>query len=329
VTSNRNNAHDDHHPARRDILKRTAAVTGALVTTNTLRARKNQPASSRGDLCLFSKPLHNRPVRDLPDLLHDLGIDALDLTVRPGGHVLPDRVEEDLPAAHEHLTKAGIRIPMITTGITDADKGNAKAIIETASKLGIRCAKLGYYRYGNLAKMADTLADVGRKLNAIAAMCRVHGVQAGFHNHSGGYVGAPLWDVWQLINPLPPEAIGSYFDIRHATVEGGDAAWRINMHRLAPRIVMMAVKDFRWHKTDKGWRVVNVPLGEGMIHLDQALHIAKAANFTGPVSLHMEYMHGGDHHPTLDSDADKTNLSAIRKDWQTLKSALKQTGLIR
>jgi sugar phosphate isomerase/epimerase len=100
------------------------------------------------------------------------------------------------------------------------------------------------------------------------------------------------------------------------------------MHRLAPRLIMMAVKDFLWQKTPKGWRVEDAPLGEGMIHLDHALEIAKASNFTGPVSLHMEYMHNNDHTPPIDSEADRANIKAIRKDWQTLKSALNTTGLL-
>ena len=44
-----------------------------------------------------------------PEILSDgaaetmraLGYDAIDLTLRPGGHVLPERVAEDLPKAAE------------------------------------------------------------------------------------------------------------------------------------------------------------------------------------------------------------------------------------
>ena len=177
---------------------------------------------------------------------------------------MPERVADDLPRAYELFKSAGVSIPMITTGILDADKGNAESIIRTAGQLGIRYAKLGYYSYGNFKEIEKTVADVRARVRDVAALCQAHGVQAGFHNHCGKSVGAAMWDVWQIIRDLPPPAVGSYFDFRHATVEGGDGGWRIGMSLLAPRIVMIAVKDFLWYKDEKrGWRVRNVPLGEG------------------------------------------------------------------
>lgn len=319
---------DEQRSTRRSILRGTVAAAGTLAAGGALRAPAQRSEPARCSLCLFSKPLHNRTFQQLPEILQHLDIDAVDLTVRPGGHVLPERVEEDLPAACELLREAGIRVPMITTAIVDAGEDHAAAIISVASRLGIRYAKLGYYRYGNLTRMADTLAEVAGKLKAVAALCGRYDIRAGFHNHSGNYVGAPLWDEWELLQPLPPDAIGSYFDIRHATVEGGDGGWRINMHRLTPRIVMLAVKDFIWQKTDKGWRAQNVPVGAGMVRLDESLRIAERAAFAGPVSLHMEYMHGGEHLPSIDSASDKANCAAIRKDWNVLKTAMKQRGML-
>ena len=134
--------------------------------------------------------------------------------------MLPERVADDLPREHELLRSAGVAVPMITTGIVDADKDNAEAIITTAGRLGIRYAKLGYYPYGDLHHIQETLADVKARLRDVAALCRDHGVQAGFHNHAGSTVGAALWDVWELIRDLPADVVGSYFDLRHATVEG-------------------------------------------------------------------------------------------------------------
>ncbi|MDL1890906.1 TIM barrel protein [Nitrospirales bacterium NOB] len=169
----------------------------------------------------------------------------MDLTCRPGGHVLPERVTEDLPKAHELLKAAGIRIAMITTAMTDADEAHAEAIVQTAAKLGIRYAKIGYFPYQDLKKIQETLVDARAKLRDLAMLFRQHGLRAGFHNHSGMNVGAAMWDVWHLIRELPPEAIGSYFDLGHATAEGGASGWKIGMHLLMPRIIMLAVKDVR------------------------------------------------------------------------------------
>ncbi len=54
-------------------------------------------------------------------MIAESGFRAVDLTVRPDGHVLPERVEDDLPRAVETLRRSGLTVPMITTAITDAN----------------------------------------------------------------------------------------------------------------------------------------------------------------------------------------------------------------
>ena len=46
-----------------------------------------------------------------------VGFDGVDLTVRSKGHVLPERVAEDLPKAVRTIRARGRQVPMITCGI--------------------------------------------------------------------------------------------------------------------------------------------------------------------------------------------------------------------
>ena len=93
------------------------------------------------------------------------------------------------------------------------------------------------------------------------------------------------------------------------------------MNLLAPRIIIVAVKDFIWDKDPKrGWQTKNVPLGEGMVRGEEAFRQLKKLQFAGPISLHMEY---GQRVPPVGSDADKANLVSIRKDLPFLRSLLK------
>src|SRR5258708_28380065 len=43
-------------------------------------------------------------------------------TLRPGGHVLPERVTEDLPKAAEIIKKAGLKFPMCTADIIRSEE---------------------------------------------------------------------------------------------------------------------------------------------------------------------------------------------------------------
>ena len=49
----------------------------------------------------------------------DLGFDGLDITVRPKGHVLPERVVVDLPEAVDAMMGFGMKPGMITTEVWD------------------------------------------------------------------------------------------------------------------------------------------------------------------------------------------------------------------
>jgi len=311
---------------RRHLLQAAGVAATAGVLPATPRAAAASQPVGKPALCLFSKALQNRPVDALPAMLHDLGIDAIDLTVRPGGHVLPERVADDLPRAYELLTAAGIAMPMITTGITDADKDHAEAILATAAKLGIRYAKIGYYHYGDLHKIPATLADAGSRLRDVAALCKRYGLTAGYHNHSGNFVGAALWDVWDLIRNLDASAIGSYFDLGHATVEGGYGGWRIGLNLLISRIVILGLKDMRFGQDPKkGWIPDWGPLGEGMVRFDEALKRLKEHGFAGPVSLHVEY---GAYTSPVGSEEDRKNIEYIRHDWAFARQAIKKAKLL-
>jgi len=325
--------HCAQHLNRRDLIKSAALLAGGLsIQSDSAASAAVQPQLTQAERprksspCLFSKPLHNRKFTELPALLNELGINAVDLTCRPAGHVLPERVADDLPRAVEMLEAAGISVPMVTTAVIDAGQDHAEAIIRTVGKLGIRHIKLGYYEYKDLRQITQTIAEARRRMKDIAALCRDHHVHAGYHLHCGKRIGGGLWDVWHLLLNTPSEHLGAYFDLRHATVEGGDAGWEIALNLLAPRITMLALKDFVWSKNEKGrWKPDDVPLGTGIVRLDYGLRQLKQLEFAGPISLHVEYASGS---TEVGSDQDKKNLSDIRRDWQTMNEALRRAKLV-
>lgn len=135
-----------------------------------------------------------------------------------------------------------------------------------------------------------------------------------------------MWDGWHLLLGTSAIDAGFYFDLRHATVEGGDAGWQIGLNMLARRITMLALKDFVWKKDEKGrWRVEDVPLGEGMVRLEDALRQIKELGIVGPVSLHVEYVN---FKAPVGSDQDRKQVEDIRRDWQTMNAALQRAGLV-
>jgi sugar phosphate isomerase/epimerase len=246
-------------------------------------------------ICLFTDHLDDfgYSYADVARMLKQLRIAGPDLTVRPGGLVLPKRVGEDLPKAVAAFGDAGLTVPMISTGLTSANDPAANATLSTAGKLGIRYFKLGYYGYDDVEQWQARLAATRKNLEGLLSLSRRAGLIAGFHNHSGASVGGALWDSWELLSGLAAEAIGFYFDAAQATIEGGNHAWKLGLARLAPRLVMVAIKDFVWEKSGGHWRTRWVPLGQGMVRWTEFFAMLRKIPFDGPISLHIEYDPGG------------------------------------
>jgi L-ribulose-5-phosphate 3-epimerase len=267
---------------RRDFLT-LAAVARVAAATSDLSSR----------ICLFTDHLAGFSYDEVARMLKDLGITGPDLTVRRGGLVPPDQVGSELPKAHAAFVERGLSIPMITTEITSASDPNALAVLETAAKLKIRHYKLGYTRYGDLSRWRETMAETRAKLQELAKVNLRLGLHGGMHNHAGDSVGCCVWDNIEILEAVDQAAFGFYFDPAQATIEGGKLGWNLSFRRVMPRLVMVAIKDFIWEKSDKGWRTRWVPLGEGMVNWDAAIPLLKTAKFPGPISLHIEYDPGG------------------------------------
>jgi len=310
--------------SRRGFLSAVVQTTAAVGMTGLLaeaRVKGQGQARDRAlDVNVFSKCLQWLDYPGMAGIAAEAGFDGVDLTVRAGGHVLPERVEDDLPKAAEAAAQAGIHVRMIVTDITDPRDARTERILQTAGRLGVRHYRLGYYRYNDSDPITAQLDEIKPRLRDLAAMSSQHGVPATFQNHSGvGYVGAPLWDLHYLLHDLDPRWMGVQFDIRHAVAEGG-LTWPVNLRLLARSINTLAVKDFYWARQGGGWTTRDCPLGAGMVDLPEYARMLRRCGVSGPVSLHFEYPLGGAEHGAREiAVARKTVLDALRSDLERLR----------
>ena len=305
--------------SRRDFL----AVASAARSATIRMPRDGSSASAargpyKGKLCLFSKPLPEMDWRRLARAAKRVGFDGIDLTVRPGGHVLPESAAEDLPKAVSIIREEGLDVPMITTALVSASDPAARAILSTAGKLSIPFYKPGYYMY-KLVDVRKELERAGNEFRGLVELGKQFGMQAGYHNHEE-YVGAPVWDMATVIETLDPNWGGYYFDVRHATAEGGVGCWKIAANLVLPRLKMAAVKDFYWEKTAKGWRDQNCPLGEGMVDWKYYFGALAQAGFQGPISLHLEYEIPG----ATAAEKEDNTLASLKRDLEYLKARIQE-----
>ena len=323
-----------------------------MASFSTLLSSEERGSKSSGRLPIiyFSKHLQWLDWEHMAETAAELGFDGIDLTVREGGHVLPERVQQDLPKVAKIVRKAGLDIPMITAGIVDANTPGAEAIIRTASEVGISRYRWGWFSWSENEKVPDLsnfsasiekpsgllidvpgrLTQLKKRVAALATLNEKYKVCAMYHNHSGGMVGGSVWDLWMLIKDFDTRWVSSNFDIGHATVEGGLSGWVTSTRLMSPFMRGLAIKDFKWGKNAKGnWEPLWCPLGEGMVNFPAYFAMIKETKFSGPVQLHTEYPLGGVENGARTLTMDKAEIfSIIRKDLNTLKGWMRQAQLI-
>ncbi len=239
-------------------------------------------------LNLFSKGMEWLDYDAFTDVVLAAGCQGIDVTVRDGGHVLPQNVERDLPKLVDIAKKKWLQVPLMVTSITSATDPFAEQIIQTAAQLGITAYRMGYFRYDPKRNMTEYLQACATKLQGLANLNQKYGIQAGYQNHHGAYIGAPVLDIWQLISRVDQRYVSLQYDTAHAQVEGV-FSWPIALQLVKGRIGSLALKDFRWELAGSKLRVTPVPIGEGSVDFSAFFQTVQAERIQVPFTLHVEY----------------------------------------
>jgi len=136
-------------PTRRGFMEAASGAVLAALATGTASAARarseagREAAGSAGarSYCFFSKHLPDLNWTDLAAATIDMGFDGIDLTVRPKGHVPPERVAEDLPRAFDAIRAKGTTISMITTELTSASQPTAWAGSRAGRRPSVRARR--------------------------------------------------------------------------------------------------------------------------------------------------------------------------------------------
>ncbi|MBI3875946.1 MAG: sugar phosphate isomerase/epimerase [Verrucomicrobia bacterium] len=297
--------------SRRQFLA-TSAASAALAFTETSTAFAQQAAAKRFPLIAFSKPFQQFSADDTADFVAEVGWDGIECPVRAKGQIEPERVEDELPKMVEAMKKRGRDVAIITTDVKNPGQPLTQKVLRTAAKLGIKRYRLAFWKYTKDRPIPAQLADIKAELRDLAALNKELGLQAGFQNHSGAdMVGAPVWDIYELIRDLDPKLVGICFDIGHATIEGG-YSWPTQARLMEPHLTAVFVKDFIWKKTDKGWAREWCQLGNGAVNKAFFQTLKKSA-YAGPISQHHEYPVPADR---------KAMLAMMKQDLQVLREWL-------
>lgn len=162
-------------------------------------------------ITVFTKPW-TEPLAGLAQKLAGLGLDGVELAVRPGYQVAPDeQVAAGLREAVRIFDAAGLVIDSITSTVNER-------IIGACGDAGIGLIRImvpidmqqGY---------AASVAALRLQLDAMLPHLERHGVAIGVQNHYGYFVGSAA-GLMQMIGAYDPARVCAVLDMAHCAVAG-------------------------------------------------------------------------------------------------------------
>jgi L-ribulose-5-phosphate 3-epimerase len=310
--------------SRRSFLKKSILMGSLFPVYRNLSSIINTGAVNPLKIHIFSKHLQFLNYKDMADAAAEIGFDGIDVTVRPNGHVLPERVENDLPKAVEAIRKVGYTPLMIVTAVQDASDNTDKKVLDVAAKLGFKYYRMNWFSYPDEKSMPATIELFQQKVKELSYLNKQLGLTGCYQNHAGKLVGSSLWELWELLKDADKQHMGVQYDIRHAVVEGG-LSWQNGLRLIQPQIKTLTIKDFKWEMKNGVWDVQNTPMGEGMVDFKTYFKLLKQYQINVPVSLHFEYPLGGAENGETQLTCDKKDVfKAMKRDLQKVHELWKQ-----
>lgn len=313
---------------RREFISTVAAAGAAIPFLNSGNMDINTPQASKYPIRLFSKPIDSYDFGFMCEVTSKCGIGGFDMTVRPGGKIVPEKVENDLPKLVAEAKKFNLAFDMMVTSILSASDPFTDRILKTASSSGIKFYRFGWADYDLKAGIIESIKKYHNELVSLTGLNKKYRIAGSYQNHAGPRLGGPVWDLYELLKDLPREFTGAQYDVRHAMVEGANT-WMLGMRLIANNINTLAIKDFTWQNVKGKAEAVTVPMGEGMVNWDTFFQMVRELNIVGPLTLHIEY-------PLLENGDEKLSLTQqqaiivkkIKKDTDFVKSYLQKYQLV-
>ena len=235
-------------------------------------------------LCVFTKPWRDVPLRDLGALVRRLGFRAVELPVRPGYQVVPERAMTALPEAVRVL----------------ADRGVAVASVAASPEYGIieACARAGVPLIRDMARVLPgeryTEAEVRLRTEyaLLGSALAGAGVRLGIQNHAGSFVPNAL-GLRALLSDLDPASFVAVWDAAHEALAGMAAQYALDV--IGSRLGMVNLKNGYWQRAadpataGQAWKIVWVGGRDGLARWDKVVQLLRDRGYSGVICLTAEY----------------------------------------
>jgi sugar phosphate isomerase/epimerase len=183
---------------------------------------------------VFTKPW-KMPIPEQGTYVHALGFDGIELPVRPGYPIEPERVAQ-LPKAARQLAEEGVQIESVA-GPTD------EATIAACAEAGVPIIRT-MVRVGPAGYMAS-VAQAQRAFDALLPELERSGVRIGVQNHCDRYV-CNAMGLRYLLERYDPQHVCAVWDAAHNALNGEDPELALDV--IWPYLGMVNLKNAIWQR---------------------------------------------------------------------------------
>ncbi|MAE67333.1 MAG: xylose isomerase [Phycisphaeraceae bacterium] len=189
------------------------------------------------NVAVFTKPW-KMPLAELGPFVRDLGLDAIELPVRPGYPVEPDRICEGLPGAARVLAESGVSIVSVASEVDEA-------VIAACGDAGVPIIRICV---GIPAEQdyLTAVADVQRRWDAFVPQLDRHGVKIGVQNHCDRCITHAM-HLHHAVGKYDPKHVGAVWDAAHNALQGEDPELALDV--VASHLCMVNLKNAFWRRT--------------------------------------------------------------------------------
>jgi sugar phosphate isomerase/epimerase len=162
-------------------------------------------------LGVFTKPWADS-IEALADRMAGLGVEAIELPIRPGYQVTPATVKTTLPAVVRTLADRGLSICSVAAPLDDA-------IIAACGDSGIPILRTMVHFHVGKQSVAETIAAERARYEELIPLLDRTGVRIGVQNNSCDAIGR-AFGVLHLIERYDPKHVCAILDMAHCGVAG-------------------------------------------------------------------------------------------------------------
>jgi sugar phosphate isomerase/epimerase len=225
------------------------------------------------------------PLPELGRFIKGLGFDGIELPVRPGFQVEPEKAGKDLPAAAKVLADFGVRIVSVA-GSTD------ERTIAACGAAGIPTIRVCEHVDPKKGGYVAVEREIQARYDALVPTLRKHGVAIGVQNHCDANIASAMC-VLHLIEKYDPRQVAAVWDPCHCALNGEDPELAADF--LWPRLCLVNLKNAYWRlKTGPEaevaqWEHYWTTGRCGLAPWPRVMAELKRRNYSGAVCLSAEY----------------------------------------